>query len=125
MVKQPSYFIKNCAAAMHNAALLAQENANLRMANEKKRQKRTRSNRQMAPEGGLSVEEGLQQAQQQNQPVESNQLVSPAQGGLPLQQDQRGLHQGVVDVGRLGTGLVHVKSLYLNQLMCFGCKALN
>ena len=73
---------------MHNAALLAQENANLRAANEKKRQKRTRSNRQIPHEGGLSVEEGLQLALQLNQPVERGQVVSPAQGDLPIQQEE-------------------------------------
>jgi hypothetical protein len=80
--------IKGCSVTMHNAALLAQENANLRAANEKKRQKRTRSNRQIPHEGGLSVEEGLQLAQQLYQPVERDQVVSPAQGDLPAQQDQ-------------------------------------
>jgi hypothetical protein len=80
--------IKGHYISLHNTALLAQENANLRVANEKKRQKRTRSNRQMEHEGGLSVEEGLQLAQQQNQPVEGSGLVSPPQGELPTQQDQ-------------------------------------
>lgn len=80
--------IKGCAVTMHNAALLAQENANLRAANEKKRQKRKRSTRQIAHEGGLSVEEGLQLVQQQNQPVEDDGVVSHAQGDLPIQQDQ-------------------------------------
>jgi hypothetical protein len=59
--------IKGHYISLHNTALLAQENANLRVANEKKRQKRTRSNRQIAHEGGLSVKEGLQLAQQENQ----------------------------------------------------------
>ncbi|OJD26395.1 hypothetical protein ACJ73_02234, partial [Blastomyces percursus] len=80
--------IKGCAMTMHNAALLTQENANLRAANEKKRQKRNRSTRQMAHEGGLSVEEGLQLAQQLNQPVEGDGVVSHVQGDLPMQQDQ-------------------------------------
>ncbi|RJE17358.1 Pogo transposable element [Aspergillus sclerotialis] len=80
--------IKGCAVTMHNAALLAQENANLRVANERKRQKRNRSTRQMAHEGGLSVEEGVQLAQQLNQPVEGDGVVSYAQGDLPIQQDQ-------------------------------------
>lgn len=80
--------IKACAATMHNVALLAQDNANLRAANEKKRQKRNRSTRQMAHEGGLSVEEGLQLVQQLDQPVEGNGVVSHEQGDLPIQQDQ-------------------------------------
>jgi hypothetical protein len=80
--------IKGCAVTMHNAALLAQENANLRAANEKKRQKRNRSTRQIAHEGGLSVEEGLQLAQQQNQQVEGEGVVSHTQSISPNQPDQ-------------------------------------
>ena len=80
--------IEWCAVTMHNAALLAQENANLRLTNEKKRQKRNRSTRQIAYEGGLSVEEGLQLAQQLDQPVEGDEVVSYEQGDLHTQQDQ-------------------------------------
>jgi hypothetical protein len=80
--------IKGHSIALHNTALLVQENANLRAANEKKRQKRIRSNRQIAHEGGLTVEEGLQLVQQQNQPVEGDRLVSHRQGDLPNQPDQ-------------------------------------
>jgi hypothetical protein len=70
---------------MHSAALLAQENANLRGANEKKRQKRTRSNRQLAHEGGLTVEVGLQLVQQLNQPFECGQPLLLAQADQPIQ----------------------------------------
>ena len=42
--------IKGHYIALHSTALLAQENANLRRTNEKKRQKRTRSNWQMPHE---------------------------------------------------------------------------
>jgi hypothetical protein len=80
--------IKGCAITMHSAALLAKENADLRAANEKKRQKRTRSTRQIAHEGGLSIEEGLQLAQQLIQPVAADEVVSHEQGDLPTQQDQ-------------------------------------
>jgi hypothetical protein len=73
---------------MHHAAPLAQENANLRAANQKKRQKRNRSTRQMAHERGFSVEEGLQLAQQLNPSVEGDGIVTLAQGDLPIQQDQ-------------------------------------
>jgi hypothetical protein len=64
------YIIKGHYISLHNSAFLAQENATLRAANEKKRQKHTRSNRQVPHEGGLSVEQGLQLVQQLNQPVE-------------------------------------------------------
>lgn len=80
--------IKSCYISMHSAALLAQEVTNLRAANEKKRQKRTRSSRQIPHEGGLSVEEGLQLAQQLDQPVEGDRVVSHMQGDLPNQPDQ-------------------------------------
>jgi hypothetical protein len=80
--------IKGHCISLHHTALLAQENANLRAANEKKRQKRNRSTRQIAHEGGLSVEEGLQLAQQLDQPVEGDGVVSHTQGDLPIQQDQ-------------------------------------
>jgi hypothetical protein len=61
------------------------ENADLRAANEKKRQKRTRSTRQIAHEGGLSIEEGLQLAQQPIQPVEADEVVSHKAVDLPNQ----------------------------------------
>jgi hypothetical protein len=54
--------IKGHYISLHNTALLAQENANLRVANEKKRQKRNQSTRHIPCEGGLTVEEGLQLA---------------------------------------------------------------
>ena len=62
--------IKGCYLSMHNAALLAQENTNLRAMNEKKRQKRTRSNRQISREEGLTVDEASQLIQRPIQPVE-------------------------------------------------------
>jgi hypothetical protein len=70
---------------MHNAALLAKENADLHAANEKKHQKRTRSTRQIAHKGGLSVGEGLQLAQQPIQPVEADGVVSHEEVDLPNQ----------------------------------------
>lgn len=79
--------IKGAYLSMHNAAILAQENADLRRANEKKRQKRTRSNRQIAHEGGLTIAEGLQLAQQPEQPVEDSPVVSHKAGELANQAD--------------------------------------
>ncbi len=67
---------KSAYLSMHSAILLFQEIATLRRANEKKRQKRTRSNRQIAHQGGLTIAEGLQLAQQPEQLVEGNQVVS-------------------------------------------------
>jgi hypothetical protein len=51
--------IKGHYILLHNTALLAQENANLRAANEKKRQKYNQLTRQIPCNNGLTVEEGL------------------------------------------------------------------
>ena len=51
--------IKECAVTMHNAAILAQENANLRASNKKIVKKRTRSTKQIPYKEGLTTEEGL------------------------------------------------------------------
>jgi hypothetical protein len=80
--------IKGGAMTMHSAAFLVKENADRSAANEKKRQKRTPSTMQIAHEGVLSIEEGLQLAQQPIQPVEADDVVSHEQGDLPTQQDQ-------------------------------------
>jgi hypothetical protein len=80
--------IKGCAVTMHNAALLKKEIANLRAANKKKRQKRGRSTKQMAYDGGLSVEDGIQLVQQLNQPPNNDGVGLYAQGDLAIQQDQ-------------------------------------
>jgi hypothetical protein len=70
---------------MHSAALLSQENADLRAANARKNQKRQRSNRHIPCEEGLSVEEGLQLVKQLNQPVEGRRVGSHGQGEFPNQ----------------------------------------
>ena len=49
--------IKGCQLAMHSAVILAKENKELRAENEKKKQKRTRSKRQIPAAEGLSVQE--------------------------------------------------------------------
>jgi hypothetical protein len=49
--------VKGCQLAMQSATILAKENQDLRAANKKKRQKRTRSTRQIAHESSLSVQE--------------------------------------------------------------------
>ena len=65
---------------LHNTALLAQENADLRVANEKVVKKRTRSTKQIPCEEGLTGEEVLQLAQQPEQPAEENQVISHEAG---------------------------------------------
>jgi hypothetical protein len=52
--------IKGCRLAMHSAVILATENRDLRAANEKQQQKRTRSKKQLSHTGSLIVEEGRQ-----------------------------------------------------------------
>lgn len=54
---------------MHSAVLLAKDNADLRAANEKKRQKHTRSTQQIPHEGGLTVEEASRLIQQPYEPI--------------------------------------------------------
>ena len=72
---------------MHNAAILAEENATLRRVNEKIRKKRTQTNRRMAYEGGFSIVGGLQLGQQPEQPVEDSQVVSHEAGESANQAD--------------------------------------
>jgi hypothetical protein len=80
--------IKGHCIALHNTALLAQENANLRAANERVVKKRNRSTRQIPCEEGLTVEEGLQLITQLDLPAEAPAVDSYAQGELPIQADQ-------------------------------------
>ena len=75
--------IKGTALSLHNAILLAQDNTNLRMANKRIIKKRNRSNRKIPCEEGLTVEEGLQLAEQLNQPAEGDTVESYTQGELP------------------------------------------
>ena len=49
--------VKGCQLALQSATILAKENSELRAANEKQKQKRTRSTRQIAHEGDLSVQD--------------------------------------------------------------------
>jgi hypothetical protein len=77
--------IKGHMIALHHTALLAQDNANLRIANEKKRKKRDRSKRHIPCGEGLTVEEGLQLVEQLNQSVEGDKIESHGQGELPSQ----------------------------------------
>ena len=80
--------IKGSYLSLHNAALLAQDNANLRAANEKIVKKRNRKTRHIPCEAGLTVEEGLQLAAQLNLPAEAPAVESHTQGELPIQANQ-------------------------------------
>ena len=80
--------IKGTALSLHNATLLAQENIDLRVANEKIVKKRKRSHKLIPYEEGLTVEEGLQLAAQLDLPAEAPVVESHAQGELPIQADR-------------------------------------
>ncbi|KAJ5655071.1 hypothetical protein N7490_002074 [Penicillium lividum] len=80
--------IKGHCLSLHSTALLAQENASLRAANEKKRQKRNRSNRQIPCDSGLTVEEGLQLATQLDLLDEAALVDLHTQGEPPIQPGQ-------------------------------------
>lgn len=51
--------VKGCQMAMHNAVLLAEENKQLRVANERQKKKRAKKRSFIATEGILTVQEGL------------------------------------------------------------------
>ena len=76
--------IKGSYLSLHNAALLAQENANLRAANERILKKRKRKTKHIPCEQGLTFEEGLQQAAQLNLPAEAPVVESHTQSELPI-----------------------------------------
>ena len=80
--------IKGHCRALHNTALLAQENANLRVANKKVVKKRNRSTKQIPCKEGLTVEEGLQEVAQLDLLAEAPALESHTQGELPIQAAQ-------------------------------------
>lgn len=80
--------IKGHSIALHSTAILAQDNANLRAANEKVVKKRNRSTRQIPCEEGLTVEEGLQLVAQLDLPAEAPAVESHTQSELPIQQNQ-------------------------------------
>lgn len=77
--------IKGHYLALHNTALLAQDNTNLRIANEKIVKKRGRSTKHIPCEEGLTIEEALQLATQLDLPVEQDGLESHAEVELPSQ----------------------------------------
>jgi hypothetical protein len=77
--------LKGHYISLHNLTLLAQENANLRIANEKIVKKRGRSTKHIPCEEGLTMEEGLLLATQLDLPVEEGVVQSHAEVKLPSQ----------------------------------------
>ena len=63
--------LKACQITMQSAALLEKEVSDLRAANEKQKQKRTRSRRQIPAEEGLSVQEASALIMQQQEAIEA------------------------------------------------------
>ncbi|KKA22176.1 Transposase [Rasamsonia emersonii CBS 393.64] len=81
--------IKGCEIALYNAAILAQENHDLRMANEKEKQKRGRSRRQMSPNQGLSVQEARDLIHQRNEQGDEIQEIAMGSASLPSNAPRR------------------------------------
>ena len=71
--------VKGFRLTMQGAILLAKENKELRAANEKQKQKRTRSRRQIPAEEGLSVQEASALIMQQQEATEG----PPSGSGIP------------------------------------------
>ena len=68
-----NHILKACQVGMLSAANLEKEVSDLHAANEKQKQKRTRSRRQISHEGGLSVSEAHEQTEA---PIEAS--IAPA-----------------------------------------------
>ena len=84
--------IKGSQLAMQAGAILAQESKDLHAVNEKKKQKRARSKRQIAYQGGLSAEDAQQVIQGLNKPPEVEivtQMAAAAPAISPSQQPAR------------------------------------
>ena len=78
--------VKGCEMAMNSAILLAKENQDLRATNEKRRQKRRRSTRQIAHTEGLSIQEGQELLQHGN---EAREVLNSVPAGPALEAGQR------------------------------------
>ena len=63
--------IKSCEIVWHHNGILAKENSDLHAANEKQKQKRSRSKRQITREEGLTIQEGRGLVAQSEQPAEA------------------------------------------------------
>ena len=72
--------LKACQITMQSAAFLEKEVSDLRAANEKQKQKRTRSRRQIPAEEGLSVQEASQLI---TELVEASEAPPPPTRGSP------------------------------------------
>ena len=77
--------IKGCGMAINNAVLLSKENQDLRAAHVKQIQKRTQSRKQMAVKEGLSIQEGQELLQSENQ---ADEAISTAPAELAPEAEQ-------------------------------------
>ncbi len=80
--KALQHIINGCEKALYNAAKLAKENHDLRAANEKEKQKRSLSKRQMTSNEGLSIQEARGLIRQRNE--YSNEVAGPSASSAPL-----------------------------------------
>ncbi|BCR88024.1 uncharacterized protein ACHE_40588S [Aspergillus chevalieri] len=83
--------VKGCQLAIQSATILAKENTELRAANEKQKQKRTRSKRQIPHEEGLSVLELCELVTQPEEAIEAPPPPQPRRPSPPLQPRTRAL----------------------------------
>lgn len=80
--------IKNSYLFLYSTALFTEDNANLRMANEKMIKKRNRSTKRISCAEGLTIEEAIQLAEQLNQPEEDDGVDLYAEVELSIQTDK-------------------------------------
>jgi hypothetical protein len=81
--------IKGCELAMHGAAVLTKENYDLRAANEKQKQKRQRSKKQLSYKDGISVQEARESINRQNQADEAVNSTQRTSEGITSQRAAR------------------------------------
>jgi Domain of Unknown Function (DUF1087). len=100
--------VKGFRLTMQGAILLAKENKELRAANEKQKQKRTRSRRQIPADTGLTMQEASQLI---TTPVEADEAPLPPdkEALRQLWNHVRGLYQGTVGAERQGIDLIDVQ----------------
>ena len=81
--------VKGCQLAMHGASILAKENHDLHAANEKQKQKRQRSRKQLPFTGGISIQEARELIDRPNQVDEASNSARIESEGITSQQAAR------------------------------------
>lgn len=80
---------KGCQLAMHGATMLARENRDLRAANEKQKQKRQRSKKQLSNLGDISIQEARELISRPNQAGEASNSTPQETNAITSQPRQR------------------------------------